>query len=98
MLYIIFSKECIMTDLFNYNNTENIQEGGGRKIVRKVFIKNGKGYKSVTKYYKGRKIGSVRKPIHPTHMMHIRSRKFVPRLFADCHCYGREKNKTHKHR
>lgn len=33
---------------FNYANTE-IKQMGGMKIVRKVSIKRGKGYKSITK-------------------------------------------------
>ena len=37
---------------FNYKNTEVKTMTGGSKIVRKVSIKNGKGYKSVTKYHK----------------------------------------------
>jgi len=71
-------------------------QGGGKKIVRKVSIKNGKGYKSVTKYHKGKKVSSVRKPIHHSHIILIESRKFIPGLFSDCH--RREKNKTRKHR
>ena len=43
---------------FNYQNTEVKAMTGGAKIVRKVSIKNGKGYKSVTKYHKGKKIYS----------------------------------------
>lgn len=43
------------TDGFNYENTETKTQFGGKKIVRKVSIKNGKGYKSVTKYHKGKK-------------------------------------------
>jgi hypothetical protein len=84
-----------MTTRFNYDNTD-ITQTGGEKIVRKVSIRNGKGYKSVTKYYKGKKVGSVKKPIRSTHIMRIRSRKFIPRLFSDCKCG--EKNKTRKRR
>ena len=42
------------TNNFNYENTEVKQQMGG-KVVRKVSIKKGKGYKSVTKYHKGKK-------------------------------------------
>lgn len=42
------------TNQFNYQNTE-VKMTGGARIVRKVSIKNGKGYKSVTKYHKGKK-------------------------------------------
>ena len=48
------------TNEFNYQNTE-IKMNGGGKIVRKVSIKNGKGYKSVTKYHKGKKIYTNKK-------------------------------------
>jgi hypothetical protein len=84
-----------MSSCFNYQNTDVIQTGG-EKVVRKVSIRNGKGYKSVTKYYKGKKVGSVKKPIRPTHIRRIRSRKFIPHLFSDCNC--KEKNKTRKQR
>lgn len=50
-----------------YKNTDVIAQSGGRKIVRKVSIKNGKGYKSVTTYHGGKKISSVKNP----YMIHI---------------------------
>lgn len=77
----------------NYNNTETKYMTGGRKIVRKVSIKNGKGYKSVTKYYKGKKVGSVKKPIHDSHVGNILNGKFITGLFSDCGC---NKKKTRK--
>ena len=76
-----------------YENTEVKVMGGGRKIVRKVTIKNGKGYKSVTRYHKGRKVSSVRKPIHKDHVDLIVLGKFIPGLFSDCGC-----NKTRRKR
>jgi len=80
----------------NYNNIEvkNIQNGG--KIVRKVSIKNGKGYKSVTKYHKGKKIGSAKKPIHKDHMKLIKMGKFIPGLFSDCGCKKTRRNKKYR--
>jgi hypothetical protein len=69
---------------FNYKNTEIQAQSGGKKIVRKVSIKNGKGYKSVTMYHKGKKTSSIKKPIHNSHIMRIKSRKFIPGLFSDC--------------
>ncbi len=48
-------------------------------------MKNGKGYKTVTKYSRtGKKMGSVRKPIHETHAEQIKRGRFVPGLFSDC--------------
>jgi len=79
-----------------YNNREAFIQGGGKKIVRKVSIKNGKGYKSVTTYYKGKKINSVKKPLHDSHIMLIQTRKFIPGLFSDCHC--KKQRRTRKNR
>jgi hypothetical protein len=70
---------------FNYKNIEVKHQMGG-KIVRKVSIKNGKGYKSITKYRKGKKIGTVKKHIHNEHINLIKLGKFIPGLFSDCKC------------
>lgn len=80
---------------FNYENTE-IQKQTGGKVVRKISIKKGKGYKSVTRYRNGRKVSTVKKPIHVDHINLIKQRKFIPGLFLDCKC--REKTKTRKNR
>jgi hypothetical protein len=80
---------------FNYNNTEVKMEQSGGKIVRKVSIKKGKGYKSITKYHKGKKISTVKKPIHKSHVHTIMYGTFIPGLFSDCKC---NKKKTRKNR
>ena len=78
---------------YQYSNVEMKMLPNGRKTVRKVYMKNGKGYKSVTKYSKrGKKLSSVKKPIHETHAEHIQTGKFVPGLFADC--YGKRTRKN----
>ena len=81
---------------FNYENTEINTQSGGKKIVRKVSIKNGRGYKSVTMYHKGRKTSSIKKPVHKTHIIHIKSRKFIPGLFSDCRPGQNCKTRKHK--
>jgi hypothetical protein len=81
--------------VFNYENTEIKTQTGG-KIIRKVSIKKGKGYKSVTRIRNGKKISSVKKPIHIDDIKLIKNRKFIPGLFLDC--THREKNKTRKNR
>lgn len=81
---------------FDYENKEVKNQMGGKKIVRKVSIKNGKGYKSVTKYSRGKKVGSVRKPLNKSHIEMIQKGKFIPGLFLDCKCSI--KNKTRKMR
>jgi len=80
---------------FNYENTEIKKQMGG-KTVRKVSIKNGKGYKSVTKYHKGKKVRTIKKPIHKSHIQLISWGKFIPGLFTDCKC-SRKKHKTRKY-
>jgi hypothetical protein len=67
---------------FHYKNKEHTMKGG-TKTVRTVSIKNGKGYKSVTKYYKGKKMSTIKKPIHKNHINMIKAKKFVPGLFSD---------------
>ena len=84
------------TNEFNYENTETKTQSGGKKIVRKVSIKNGKGYKSVTKYHKGKKTSSTKKPIHKDHILTICNGTFIPGLFMDCQ--SREKKRTLKNR
>jgi hypothetical protein len=80
---------------FNYSNTETKQQGGTR-VVRKVDIKNGKGYKSITKYRKGKKVSTVKKPVIFSHIESIRMGVFIPGLFADCRGPGCGKNKTQR--
>ena len=67
---------------FNYENTETKQFGV--KIVRKVSVKRGRGYKRVTKYKKGKKISSVKKPISGEHLQKIKEGIFIVGLFNDC--------------
>lgn len=71
-----------MVNKFNYFSKEQIQSGG-KKTVRKVTIKNGKGYKSVTKYV-GKKSKTFKKKINNTHLGLIKMGKFIPGLFNDC--------------
>ena len=78
-------------DRFNYENTETKYQKGG-KVVRKVSIKKGKGYKSITKYHKGKKVYTAKKPIHKAHINSILSGIFIPGLFNDCKT---KKNRKH---
>ena len=81
---------------FNYENTETKTQFGGKKMVRRVSIKNGRGYKSVTKYHKGKKMYTNKKPIHTDHVELIKVGKFIPGLFLECS--HRENHKTRKNR
>jgi hypothetical protein len=86
-----------MKSNFNYENTETTKVGG-KKIVRKVSIKNGKGTKLVSKYHKGKHLGTIKKSIHKDHVQMISVGKFVKGLFSDCKCGTKMKNKTRKNR
>jgi hypothetical protein len=68
---------------FNYNNVEVVNQSGG-KVVRKVTIKNGKGYKSISKYNKRKHRGTVRKPLKTAEIQMIKLGKFIPGLFKNC--------------
>jgi hypothetical protein len=81
------------TSKFNYESNESKQMGG-TKIVRKVSIRNGKGYKSLTKYRNGKKIGMSKKSINKGHIQLIKMGKFIPGLFMECKC----KEKTRKNK
>jgi hypothetical protein len=82
--------------LDNYHNQETQIQGGGKKIVRKVSIKNNKGYKSVTKYHKGKRVGTAKKPLSIHEIQMIKNRKFIHGLFNDCKCEVCKHNKTKK--
>ena len=83
----------IEKDKFHYENTEIKKQVGGSKIIRKISIKNGKGYKSVTKYHKGKKLHTIKKPIKKSHINLISLGNFIPGLFADCkRCNKTKKN------
>ena len=83
-----------MTDLskFTYKNTE-IKHQNGEKLVRKVSIEGGKGYKSVTHYGGSRKLKTVKKRITKSHIEQIKLGKFIPGLFSDCNCKTRKMRK-----
>jgi len=67
---------------FHYHNTEK-RVHKGKHISRKVHIKNGKGYKSVT-VMKGGKRRTTKKILVPREIQKIKDRKFIRGLFSDC--------------
>uniref|UniRef100_A0A6C0KTG3 Uncharacterized protein n=1 Tax=viral metagenome TaxID=1070528 RepID=A0A6C0KTG3_9ZZZZ len=77
---------------FHFSSSQKHQYGG-KKSIRKVNIKKGKGYKSVSYYNKGKHIHTVKKPLSSVEIGLIKIGKFIPGLFKDCPC-----NKTKKHR
>jgi len=74
----------------NYSNIQRVKIGG-KKIVRKVSIKSGKGHKSVSYYNNNKLISTIKKKLKPVETSLISAGKFIPGLFKDCPC-----NKTRK--
>lgn len=77
---------------FNYSNTQ-IHQSGGKKTVRRVLVKKGKGHKSVKYYSSGKLVSTVKRGLKPVEISFIKMGKFIPGLFKDCGC-----NKTKKRR
>jgi hypothetical protein len=69
---------------FDYENTEVKNNQLGGKIVRKVSIKKGKGYKSITRYHRKKHIGTIRKTLKNGEIQMIKLGKFIPGLFKNC--------------
>jgi hypothetical protein len=81
-------------DKFDYSSDQMSQQGG-KKIMHKVIIKQGKGFKMITHYKNGKKMYSKKKPLKPLEISHIQMGKFIPGLFKECKACSR---KTRKHR
>jgi hypothetical protein len=79
---------------FNYSNTQKHQTAG-KKVVRKVFIKNGKGHKSVKHYKGGKLVSNIKHGLKPTEIECIKRGKFIPGLFKDCSCNKTKKRRSH---
>jgi hypothetical protein len=84
-----------MKDKFTYESVDIIKKGKD-KTVRKVSVKNGKGYKSVSKFKNGKHVGTAKKKIMDEHISLIKGGTFIKDLFGDCKC-GTSK-KTRKYR
>jgi hypothetical protein len=67
---------------FHYKNKEKKMIGGAM-VVRNVSIKNGKGYKSITRYHRGKRVGTHKKPLHTNEIDMIKKGKFISGLFSD---------------
>jgi hypothetical protein len=68
---------------FHYNNTE-IHHTGGKRVVRTVKIRKGKGHKSVKIYSHKRCIGTAKRQLTEEEIHKIHNRKFITGLFNDC--------------
>ena len=71
-----------MQKKFHYHNTEK-HIHGGKHIIRKVTIKNGKGYKSITTMKKGGKRYTTKRRLDQNEMTNIKNLKFIRVLFSE---------------
>lgn len=78
---------------FYYDNTEVKPNQSGGKIVHKVSIKKGKGYKSISKYHRKKHIGTVRKQLKHAEIQMIKLGKFIPGLFKNCKSCSKKNRK-----
>ena len=80
---------------FKYENIEQVNTQSGGRIVRKVSIKQGKGYKSISRYHKRKHTGTIKKTLKAAEIQMIKIGKFIPGLFNNCKtCSKRTNNKT----
>jgi len=72
--------------MLSHFHFSNIQKHGNEstKTTRKVIIKKGKGYKSISFYKKGKLVKTIKRPLLSTHIQMIKNRTFIPGLFSDC--------------
>jgi len=67
---------------FNYKNLQ-VYMNGGKKTMKKVVIKNGKGFKYVCSYKNGTKCNNRKKHLSKSEIQMIKIGKFIPGLFSD---------------
>lgn len=67
---------------FKYSNIQH-KHHGGRKTTHKVCIRNGKGYKCVTRFRGTRRTHHSKKPLTNNEIGKIKMGKFIPGLFKD---------------
>ena len=78
---------------FSYESVQT-HMAGGKIQVRNVTIKNGKGYKSVSRYCKGKCNSTVKRRLLLKDIEMIQRHQYIPALFKDC----RPKNRTSRTR
>lgn len=79
---------------FHYHNVET-KKHHGKHITRRVYVKNGKGYKCITLKKGGGKRYTVKRPLKKHEIQKIQKGKFIPSLFHDCKkCIDNQVKKT----
>lgn len=67
---------------FTYDSKQHRIEGG-KRIVHRVTVKNGRGTKRVSIFLRGRHVNTRKKRLTDHEIDHIRRKKFIPGLFND---------------
>jgi len=67
---------------FSYVNSQT-SIIGGKRTIRKVVIRNGKGYKSLCTYKNGKKCHNKKKHLGKVEIKMIKMGNFIPNLFSD---------------
>ncbi len=80
---------------FHFTSTQKHQHGG-KKTIRYVTIKNGKGHKKVSHYRGNKLIRTIKKTLKKTEMEMIRLGKFIPGLFRDCQVSRKKSTTRHR--
>jgi len=84
---------------FDYKNVQHSMHGG-KKTVKKVIIKNGKGTKSICKYKNGKKCRENKQHLSKDEIQLIKLGKFIPGLFSDIseasHHYNDKKTRKNR--
>lgn len=80
---------------FHFTSTQKHQHGG-KKTVRHVTIKNGKGHKKVSHYRGNKLIRTIKKTLKKPEMEMIRLGKFIPGLFRDCQVSRKKSTTRHR--
>jgi hypothetical protein len=76
---------------FSYSNVQKYRHGPN-KTTHKVIVQKGRGHKIVSYYKKGKQVQTIKKKLHPSQIIMIKKKQFIPGLFKDCKC------KTYKKR
>ena len=80
---------------FSYQSTQ-FAMSGGKKLVRNVTIKNGKGHKSVERYCKGKCNSTMKRRLILKEIKMIQSNQYIPGLFKNC--YPKRRTSRSRHR
>jgi len=72
-----------MAKSFHYHNVEK-RKHGKTHVMRKVVIKGGKGYKSVSRKQHGRKNRTIKRLLKQHEIADIKRGRFIGGLFTDC--------------